>query len=209
MRTTELLGETLRALVDDRVRVRPLRRSDAKAWVALRARNADRLRHWEAVPPGGQLPARLGRAAFLSFLHAMRVEQRAGRALSLAIEYDRRLVGQVTVTAIQRGAALIATIGYWVDEAVAGQGITPTAVALVVDHCFLGLGLHRVEVDVQPTNAASRRVVEKLGFRCEGVRRGLLHVDGQWRDHELWAMTIEEAAGGVSARYRRSRATGG
>lgn len=139
----------------------------------------------------------------------MRVEQRAGRALSLAIEHDRRLVGQVTVTAIQRGAALTATIGYWVDEAVAGQGITPTAVALVVDHCFLGLGLHRVEVDVQPSNAASRRVVEKLGFRCEGVRRGLLHVDGQWRDHELWAMTIEDAAGGISARYHRSRATGG
>lgn len=152
---------------------------------------------------------RLGRVAFLSYLQAMRAEQRAGRALNLAVDLDGRLVGQVTVTAIQRGAALTATIGYWVDESVAGQGIAPTAVALVADHCFLELGLHRVEVDVQPTNIASRRVVEKLGFRCEGVRRALLHVDGKWRDHELWAMTIDEAAGGVSARYRRLRAARG
>lgn len=154
------------------------------------------------------MPLRLGRLAFLSYLQAMRAEQRAGRGLSLGIELDGRLVGQVMVSAIQRGAALTGTVGYWVDESVAGQGIAPSAVAMVVDHCFLQLGLHRVEVDVQPSNAASRRVVDKLGFRCEGVRRGLLHVDGQWRDHELWAMTIDEASGGVSARFQRSRATG-
>lgn len=175
----------------------------------LRARNAQWLRRWEAVPPGRRTPQRLGRVAFLSYLQAMRAEQRAGRALCLAVEFDGRLVGQVMVTAIQSGASLTGTIGYWVDESVAGQGIAPSAVAMVVDHCFLTLGLHRVEVDVQPSNIASRRVVDKLGFRCEGVRRGLLHVDGAWRDHELWAMTVEEAAGGVSARYRRLRVSGG
>lgn len=167
------------------------------------------MRRWEAIPPDGRLPLRLGRLAFLSYLQAMRAEQRAGRALSFAVELDSRLVGQVMVTAIQRGAALTGTVGYWVDESVAGQGIAPSAVAMVVDLCFLELGLHRVEVDVQPSNVASRRVVDKLGFRCEGVRRGLLHVDGRWRDHELWAMTIDEAAGGVSARYRRLRASRG
>lgn len=177
--------------------------------MALRARNAEWLRRWEAIPPDRRMPARLGGFAFLAYLQAMRAEQRAGRALSLAIDLDGRLVGQVMVTSIQRGAALTGTVGYWVDERVAGQGIAPTAVAMVVDHCFLELGLHRVEVDVQPGNEPSRRVVDKLGFRCEGVRRGLLHVDGQWRDHELWAMTIDEAAGGVSARYRRLRASRG
>ena len=188
--------------------MRPLRRSDASAWVELRAANAGRLMRWEAVPPGVVLPARLGRTAFASLLRTLRTEARAGRGHGYAIEYDGALVGQVTVSAIQRGAALTATIGYWVAEAVSGRGIAPAAVALVVDECFAGLGLHRVEVDVQPANTASRRVVEKLGFTREGVRRRLLHVDGAWRDHELWAMTFEEAAGGVSARYRRTRATG-
>lgn len=186
------------------MRVRRLRRSDAKVWVELRERNGPRLIRWEAVPPGAVLPERFGRVAFLGLLSALRADERAGRGRGFAVEYDNRLIGQVTVTALQRGAALTATVGYWVDEAVAGRGIAPTAVALVADHCFVALGLHRVEVDVQPDNAASRRVVEKLGFRREGLRRALLHVDGAWRDHELWALTIEDAAGGVLARYRRT-----
>ena len=189
------------------MRVRRLRRGDAAAWVELRASNATRLMRWEAIPPGVVLPPRLGRASFYALLRGLRAEERAGRGIGYAIEYDGALVGQITVSAIQRGAALIGTLGYWVDEAVSGRGIAPAAVALVVDECFVDLGLHRVEVDVQPTNTASRRVVEKLGFTREGVRRRLLHVDGGWRDHELWALTFEEAAGGISARYRRTRDT--
>jgi ribosomal-protein-alanine N-acetyltransferase len=185
--------------------VRPLRRSDAGRWVELRHVNARRLMRWEAIPPGVVLPPKLPRGAFLTLLRSLRADERAGRGIGYAIEYDGRLVGQITVTAIHRGAALTATLGYWVDEAVSGRGIAPAAVALVVDECFVVMGLHRVEVDVQPANLASRRVVEKLGFYCEGVRRRLLHVDGAWRDHELWALTFEDAAGGVSARYRRRR----
>jgi ribosomal-protein-alanine N-acetyltransferase len=188
--------------------VRPLRRSDAAAWVALRERNAARLLRWEAIPPGVVLPHPLGRTAFFALLKSLRAEARAGRGVAFGIEYDGVLVGQLTVSAIQRGAALTATLGYWVDEGVAGRGITPSAVAMVVDRCFTALGLHRVEVDVQPTNDASRRVVQKLGFQREGVRRRLLHVDGAWRDHELWSLTFEEAAGGVGARYRRLRDSG-
>jgi ribosomal-protein-alanine N-acetyltransferase len=78
----------------------------------------------------------------------------------------------------------------------------PTAVALAVDHCFLVLRLHRVEVNIRPENTASLRVVEKLGFRDEGLRRRYLHIDGAWRDHRSFALTAEEVPGGLLSRWR-------
>ena len=74
----------------------------------------------------------------------------------------------------------------------AGRGITPTALALVIDHCFAAVGLHRVEVDIRPENAASLRVVEKLGLRREGYYERFLDIDGGWRDHVAFAITVEE-----------------
>ena len=77
----------------------------------------------------------------------------------------------------------------------------PTAVALATDHCFGALGLHRVEVNIRPENVASLRVVEKLGFREEGLRVGFLHIAGGWRDHRSFALLTEEVPGGVLARW--------
>ena len=112
-----------------------------------------------------------------------------------------RLVGQLTVSSITWGSLRSANIGYWVDETVAGRGITPTAVALAVDHCFRAAGLHRIEVCIRPENAASLRVVHKLGFRPEGLRRAYLHIDGDWRDHEAFALTAEEVPEGLLSRW--------
>ncbi|WP_344659526.1 GNAT family protein [Catenulispora subtropica] len=112
-----------------------------------------------------------------------------------------RLAGQLTVSSITWGSLRSANIGYWVDEACAGRGITPTAVALAVDHCFGPAGLHRVEVCIRPENAASLRVVHKLGFRPEGLRRAYLHIDGAWRDHESFALTTEDVPEGLLARW--------
>jgi ribosomal-protein-alanine N-acetyltransferase len=75
---------------------------------------------------------------------------------------------------------------------VAGRGIAPTALALVIDHCLLMAGLHRVEVDIRPENAASIRVVEKLGLRREGYYERYLDIGGGWRDHLAFAVTVEE-----------------
>lgn len=118
-----------------------------------------------------------------------------------------RMVGQMNVTGITWGSLCSAHIGYWVDERVAGRGITPTALALVVDHCFTVVGLHRVEVNIRPENAPSRRVAEKLGFREEGVRRAYLHIDNGWRDHIAYALTAPEVPGGVLARWRSTQST--
>src|SRR5699024_3608370 len=96
---------------------------------------------------------------------------------------------------------LSASVGYWISEHVAGRGIIPTAVALVCDWCFTDLGLHRVEINIRPENAASLRVVAKLGFREEGVRKSFLHIQGRWADHRSFALTAEEVGPGVLQRW--------
>ena len=108
----------------------------------------------------------------------LRREARAGTTLPFVVTYDGALVGQLTVGGIVWGSLRTAFVGYWVDEAVAGRGVMPTALALAIDHCIGAVGLHRVEVNIRPENTASLRVVEKLGFRDEGVRQRYLHIDG-------------------------------
>ena len=80
--------------------------------------------------------------------------------------------------------------------------MVPTAVALVADHCFSVVGLHRISADVRPENAASLAVVRKLGMREEGLHRRYLHIDGAWRDHLTFALLAEDAPGGVLRRVR-------
>jgi ribosomal-protein-alanine N-acetyltransferase len=93
-----------------------------------------------------------------------------------------------------------------VDQAVAGRGVTPTALALAVDHCFGPVGLHRVQVDVRPENVASRRVVAKLGFREEALFRRYLDIDGAWRDHIGYALTPEDCPERLVARLDSAQA---
>jgi ribosomal-protein-alanine N-acetyltransferase len=132
----------------------------------------------------------------------MRREARQGMALPWVVAYDGDFVGQLTVGSIMWGSARSGQVGYWIDEAVAGHGIIPTALAMAIDHCFFVVGLHRVEASIRPENLASRRVVEKLGFREEGLRRRYLHIDGAWRDHLCYALTIEDVHGGLLTRWR-------
>ena len=133
-------------------------------------------------------------------VRTMQREARAGRQLPFAVEYDGRLVGQLTVNNITRGSAQFASIGYWIDEAYAGRGLMTRAVAMAVDHCFFNLRLHRVEVAIRPENKASLRVVEKLGIPEYGFAPRYLHIDGDWRDHRLFAITREECPTGLESR---------
>ena len=140
------------------------------------------------------------------FLKRLNAGVRRGDLMPFALTYDDRLVGQLTVANIVWGSACSATIGYWIDHEVAGRGIMPTAVALATDHCFREVGLHRVEINIRPENVASLRVVEKLGFRNEGLRTRLLHINGDWADHLSYALTAEEVPEGLLARWRALRA---
>jgi ribosomal-protein-alanine N-acetyltransferase len=125
--------------------------------------------------------------------------------LPFVIEYQGQLVGQVTVAGINWGAMCSGQVGYWIDQAVAGHGVMPTAVALAVDYCFQMVGLHRMEVCIRPENGPSLRVVEKLGFREEGLRPRYLHIDGAWRDHLVFALTVEEVPEGLLRRWHQVR----
>ena len=199
-------------LKHEQVVVRPLRWRDASAWVEVRVRNERWLAPWEGRPeraPEASWAERHSAAVFAAMLRAGRREARAGRTLPFAVTVEGRLVGQVTVANVVRGAFDSASVGYWVDERVAGRGVVPTALALVVDHCFRSVGLHRVEANVRPENAPSLRVVRKLGFREEGLHRRFLFIDGAWRDHLCFSLLREECRRGVLASWLLAREADG
>jgi ribosomal-protein-alanine N-acetyltransferase len=181
------------------VTLRPLRYRDARAWRAVRRRNAAWLQPWDAtVPPGGsERPA-----SFRSLVGRMQRHARQGLAMPFAVEVEGRFAGQVTVNNIVRGSAQFASVGYWLDRDVAGRGVMPTAVALTIDHCFRSAGLHRIEIAIRPENSNSLRVVEKLGIGEVGYAPRYLHIDGAWRDHRIYAITVEECPEGMLARLR-------
>lgn len=182
---------------DPVVRLRPIRRSDAKAWRDARRRNALWLGPWDATAPPGSdarpvtfrgLTKRLARAA------------RQGTTYPFVVEVDGVFAGQVSVNNIVRGSAQFASVGYWIDQDFAGRGVIPRAVAMAIDHCFFVGGLHRIEICIRPENTNSLRVVEKLGIREIGYAPLFLHIDGEWRDHRIFAVTREEAPRGVLVR---------
>lgn len=186
------------------VRLRPLRIRDAAVWREVRLRNAEWLRPWEPTNPETPL-YRTGITPYVAMAQVMRREARQGVALPWVVTYERQFVGQLTIGAIVWGSARSAQVGYWIDRRFAGRGVTPTALALAVDHCFFHVGLHRIEANIRPENLPSRRVVEKLGFREEGVRRRQLHIDGAWRDHTCYALTVEDVPTGLLTRWRNAR----
>lgn len=193
-------------LREGRIELRPLRLRDATAWREVRTRNARWLRPWEATLPLAEHDAP---TTYGAMVRRLRAEAREGRSLPFALTVDGAFAGQVTIGGIARGSLLSAYIGYWIDQRVAGRGIMPTAVAMATDHCFREVGLHRVEINIRPENTASLRVVEKLGFRAEGLRERYLHIDGDWRDHLTFALCAEDVPEGLLARWLSSRVSPG
>jgi [ribosomal protein S5]-alanine N-acetyltransferase len=189
------------SLLDASVVLRPVRVRDARAWRESRVRNANWLRPWEPTNPETPL-FRSSIHPYVTMARTMRREARQGLAMPWSVLYRGRFVGQLTVGSIMWGSARSGQVGYWIDEAAAGRGVIPTALAMAIDHCFLVVGLHRIEASIRPENHASRRVVEKLGFRDEGLRRRFLHIDGEWRDHLCYALTTEDVPGGLLSRWR-------
>jgi [ribosomal protein S5]-alanine N-acetyltransferase len=192
-------------LRDGDVTLRPLRMRDAPAWMESRRRNIEWLRPWEATPPGGPSIFGVSSAVFTLMTRRLRADARGGKALPFVILVDREFVGQLNVAGVVRGSMDSAHIGYWVDQRVAGRGVMPASVALAVDHCFGPVGLHRIEVNIRPENVASRRVVEKLGFREEGVRQRYLHICGEWRDHLTYALVRDDVPLGLLHRWHETQ----
>lgn len=197
------LGPAATAIGD--VALRPLRRSDRTRWQQLRLRDEALIRRWDPTARRGwreQHSATVWREHRVT----LRTAARNGLAFPFAITVDSVFAGQVTVAGVQRFPVHSGWVGYWVGSEFTGHGVATLAVALAAGHALGAGGLHRVDATVSPDNAPSRRVLEHLGFRQEGLLRRYLDVDGEWRDHQLWAITVEELPGGAADLLARAHA---
>lgn len=171
--------------------LRALRRKDEGEFTGLRRANHGWLSPWEATAPSGDA----GPVSYRALLRHYDTEAKGGRMLPFVVTVDGRIVGQMHVFGISYGSLRSCAVGYWVGQTAAGRGIAPAALALAGDYAIRDLGMHRVEVNIRPENTASLAVVRKLGFRDEGVRQRLLHINGAWRDHRSFALTTEDLGG--------------
>lgn len=186
------------ALNHQEVSLRLVRPRDAKTLERLVLSNRDWLKPWEATNPHGPTSFDF-RAQIRSLIRQMDRDE----TLPFVILYRNEIVGQLNVANILHGSVSSCVIGYWIIPEVAGRGITPTAVALAMDYMFSTIGLHRVEIAIRPENKPSLRVVQKLGLRYEGLKKNFIHINNDWRDHLIFALTAEEVPGGVLNRWLR------
>ncbi len=177
-----------------RLVLRPLVSADFRQWREVRRRNAGWLLKWEPKPPKGNPDDTENLAAFGARCGARQREWQLGTGYGFGIFVEGHLAGEINVSGIQRGPFQNAYVGYWIDEAQAGRGYVPEALAMVARFAFEDVRLHRLQVAIIPRNRASRRVVEKLGLREEGLAVRYLAINGIWEDHVRYAITAEEWA---------------
>jgi ribosomal-protein-alanine N-acetyltransferase len=175
-----------------RVVLRPLVSADFEAWREVRSRNVNWLTKWEPRPPEGYPSDTTDRTAFGARCGAREREWQLGTGYGFGIFVEGRFAGEMNLSGVQRGPFQNAYVGYWIDEARAGNGYVPEALVVAARFAFEDVGLHRLQVAIIPRNGASRRVVEKLGLRDEGVAVRYLCINGAWEDHIRFAVTAEE-----------------
>ena len=182
------------ALHGRRVVLRPLTVSDFGAFQAVRRRNVEWLTRWEPRRMPGQPDPAESFDAFAARCSARQRERQLGTGYGFGIFVDGRFSGEINLSSIQRGPMQGGNVGYWVDVEQAGHGYCPEAVVVLARFAFEDLGLHQLLISIVPRNNASRRVMEKLGVRCEGVAVGLMQSNGEWEDHLQFAVVAEDWA---------------
>lgn len=183
-RTSTLFGR--------RVVLRPLVLTDFAAWREVRHRCGPWLTRWEPQRLPHQPDVTEDRDAFAVRCSARRRERQLGTGFGFGMFVDGEFCGEINLSSIQRGPFQNAYVGYWIDQRAAGQGLMPEAVVVLARFAFEELHLHRIQISIIPRNRSSRRVVEKLGLRDEGVALRYLEIDGVWEDHVRYALTAEE-----------------
>ena len=181
-----------------RVGLRLIRSGDGRVLERLLNDNREWLQQWEATYPGFVRP-QPNAFSLKPVIKNLLAAHKAKTGVPFVVTFDDQVVGQLSVSSIIGGSVSSAQMGYWISEHFAGRGIIPIAVALAVDYCLSRLGLHRMEICIRPENVASLRVVEKLGFRYEGMRKNYIHINNQWCDHECFALTREDLPNGLVA----------
>lgn len=168
---------------------------DRNEFIALRAQGRAHLEPWEPLPPPGFDP--FGDDSFDREMECRQLKEQERWLITRRV--DGVIVGRLAITAIERGPFMNGRFGYWIGAGFTGLGYMTEALRLGLRRSFTTLGLHRVEANIQPQNLASRRAVEKAGFRLEGYSPKYLEIRGEWADHERWAVTREMWEAGESA----------
>lgn len=179
-------------LAGKRITMRPLAASDFRAWSEVRHRNAEWLTVWEPQRQPSLPDPTTDRSAFTSRCLQRDRDRVNGVAYQFGLFIDQRVAGEVNLNNVIRGAMQSGTIGYWIDQHHAGHAYVAEGVALLMQFAFEQLSLHRVEICIVPRNDNSRRVMDKLGIRDEGIAQRYLEINGVWEDHIRYAITAEE-----------------
>lgn len=168
-----------------RMTLRLPRHTDFAQWMDLRRESRAFLSPWEPR----WSPDHLTRRSFTNRVYWAARSARTGSALPLFLirREDGVLLGAITLDNIRRGPAQSATLGYWIGQPHARQGYMTEALTAVCHHGFAELDLSRLEAACLPENQASRGVLERTGFKYEGVAQSYLQIDGRWRNHVLYA----------------------
>jgi ribosomal-protein-alanine N-acetyltransferase len=169
----------------DRLTLRLPRHADFRSWAALRSASCDFLTPWEPAWASDHL----SRKAFTNRVYWAHRAISQGSAVPLFIHLREGevLLGAITLDNIRRGPAQAGTLGYWIGERYARHGYMRETIEAVVHYAFRSLDLSRIEAACLPENAASRGVLEKTGFKYEGVAQSYLQINGRWRNHVLYA----------------------
>ena len=189
-----MLGQRRKLRLEtERMTLRPPQHSDFRAWTNLRRDSAAFLQPWEPT----WAEDHLSRKSFTNRVYWARRSVSAGTALPLFLirRDDQMLLGAITLDNIRRGPAQAGTLGYWTGQPFARQGYMREAIGAVVHHAFNKLELSRIEAACLPENAASRGLLEKSGFKYEGVAQSYLQINGRWRTHVLYAALRHDRRG--------------
>ncbi|MEP3145167.1 MULTISPECIES: GNAT family N-acetyltransferase [Alphaproteobacteria] len=188
-----LLGRRKLRIETERLTLRPPIHADFRAWSALRRASNDYLRPWEPTWAEDHLT----RKAFTNRVYWAQRSVSSGNAMPLFLirRSDQNLVGAITLDNIRRGPAQSGTLGYWTGEPFARQGYMREAIEATVHQAFTRFDLSRIEAACLPENQASRGLLEKAGFKYEGVAQSYLQIDGRWRTHVLYASLRKDRRG--------------
>lgn len=181
----------------ERMSLRPPQHGDFRAWSRLRSDSADFLQPWEPTWAADHLT----RKSFTNRVYWAQRSIRTEQAVPLFLirRDDDMLLGAITMDNIRRGPAQAATLGYWVGAPFARKGYMREAIEAIVHHAFHKMDLSRVEAACLPENDASRRVLERAGFKFEGVAQSYLQIAGRWRNHVLYANLRSDRRGKTEA----------
>lgn len=172
--------------------MRPLTPGDFAQWTEVRVRNEAWLVPWEPLrSPRLPDPTR-SRDAFSARCAGRDRERQAGTAYGFGVFVGSSLVGEANLNNVIRGAMQSGTVGYWIDREHAGNAYIAEAVVVLTRFAFDELRLHRLEICIVPRNTNSRRVMEKLRIREEGLAERFLEINGVWEDHLRYGITAEE-----------------